>query len=253
MTNHSASSRSGTRRPATTSCSAAYDSDVRDTRPRHRRASPPRCCSPTPTCSAPGRHVELAVRFRASASGVGVTDPAHDLRRRACPQPLARRLLRDDRRSGASASRSCRSPPASTTSVAEIEAAAGLGLQGHHDPDPLVRRSRRTTDPSYDPVWAACADDRTRRCTRTPARARPTTTSAPASCRSTRPRRGGGRRGRCGCCCCRACSNATRRCSTRSPRTARGGCPTSSSAWTRSGSAATTPASSATCSSRTCR
>ncbi len=38
--------------------------------------------------------------------------------------------------------------------------------------------------------------------------------------------------------------------STRSPRTAPGGCPTSSSAWTRSGSAATTPASSATCSER---
>src|SRR5205085_1269716 len=78
----------------------------------------------------------------------------------------------------------------------------------------------------------------------------PTIPSGLGSSPSTPPSRGGGRPAPSGSSFSPACSNAIRRCGTRSPRTAPGGCPTSSSAWTRSGSGATTPASSATSSNR---
>ena len=100
---------------------------------------------------------------------------------------------------------------------------------GRDDPDPLGDASPPTTIPVYEPVWAAAEDLGMVLHTPLRRRARPTTTSARASCRSTPPRRGGGRPVRSGCCSGPACSSAIPSLQVRrSPRTAPGGCPTSS-------------------------
>ncbi len=144
------------------------------------------------------------------------------------PQPVARRLLRHqpaapDRR-GRGAHHRRRGGRRGR------DAGGGAqGSAGDHDPHAVVRgpglhrpvvrprlgRVRRGRPRRPHPLGSGSG--------RLPARAR-------ASWPSTPPRRGGGRLARSGCSCCRGCSSATRRSSTPSPRTVRGGSPTSCSA-----------------------
>ena len=112
--------------------------------------------------------------------------------------------------SGASAWRSCPSPPASTTPSPRSRRRPSRGLRGIMIPTRWFD-APAYLDPSYDPVWAACAEAGPRGPHPLGRRARPTTRSAPGSWPSTPPRRGGGRPVRSGCWCCRACSSATRR------------------------------------------
>ena len=223
---------------------------LRPERPRRasstRRAWPPRCCSPTPTCSAPGGWPARR-SGRASARAQGVDPAAVKAGARAhnrwladfCatnPAPAHRRGGRADHRRGRRRGR--RGPRGGRGRAA-----------GRDDPDPLVRRgrlpsTRRTTRcgrRARRPGWC---------CTPTPVPARPTTRSGPGFVSiyaaeawwwAARPFWVLAAVGR-----VRAPPGAEvldrreRRLVGARPRRA---------AWTRSGTAPTTPASSATCSS----
>ena len=132
--------------------------------------------------------------------------------------------------SGAPAWRSCRSCRRRRRGRRDPPGPRVRAAGRHPHPVDVGSRTRRTTTPRYDPVWAACEDlqmpvhvhsgvgrqgGRTGR------------TSA-----STPPRSAGGRPGRCGSCSGRACSSATPACGSASPSAARSGRPTCSGRWT---------------------
>ena len=157
--------------------------------PRRRRAWPPRCCSPTPTCSAPAASPR---RRSAPASAATTATPAR-------PSPAAGPTT-------AGSPTSCAQDPMRHIGVAIIPAiipdmdtvldlvreAKDLGHSRHPHPDPLVRPTRL---PRPDLRAAVGAHRRARPRAAHPLgrRARPTSGSVRACCRSTPPRPAGGR------------------------------------------------------------
>ena len=132
--------------------------------------------------------------------------------------------------------------------------------RGGHRGDRVGRRARAPWGDDPDPLDRAAGVQRRGRttrcgprasttrwcCTRTPAPDPPTSASGPASMSDLR-HRGGlvGGAADAGCCSSRRVRAPPRPAVLPSPRTARGGCRTCVSAWTRSTSATTTPGSSA--------
>ena len=175
--------------------------------PRPGRASRPRCCSPTPTSSAPAG--SPASPFGSGLGSGGGVDPAKvRAGARAHNRWLADFCATNPQRR--SAWRSCRSPRASPRPSPRSTRPPGCGLRGIMIPTRWFE-APAYLDTSYDPVWAACAEAglvNPHPFRRGPGRL----PVGPGFLPSTPRRRGGGRPARSGCSCCRACSSATRLC-----------------------------------------
>ena len=140
---------------------AGYDSAARNADPRHARASAPRCCSRTPTCSAPG-----GWRRRRSA-------PASPPDRRAIPPTPSPGAAPT---TGGSPTSSTEEPdpphrhrgdprdhPGHGPRAPARARGQGPGSPRHPHPDPLVRPARRTTSRTttrcsrWSRSWASCS------------------------------------------------------------------------------------------------
>ena len=193
-----ASARSGRRRPATAASRPRYDSDARNA-VLDRRASPPRCCSPTPTCSAPAGSRRR--RSAPASAGAADTTPTRSIAGARAhnrwladfcaeePAPPHRRRRRP--RSSADIDDAVRRDP---------RGGRRSGLRGHADPDPLVRPAR-VPRPVVRAGVGGCAEELGlvlhTHSGAGPADYRPRPGHAR---RSTPPRRAGGRPARSGCC-----------------------------------------------------
>ena len=165
---------------------AALRLRARATRCSTRRASPPRCCSPTPTCSAPdgSRRRRSGRGWPARPTTRTRRSPAAGPTTAGSPTSCARN---PERRIGVAVDP--RSSPTSTPPSPRCARRSELGLRGILIPTRWFDQPAYH-DPRYEPVWAARRGARPRAAHalgRGPDRLRPRPGHA---CRSTPPRPG---------------------------------------------------------------